>query len=126
MTAATAISLSGLTAATLTLDAAASNLANANDTSALGSAGYAPVAVATAAAPGGGVVARTVRPRPASLLVYDPASPLAGSQGLIDTPAINPISEITNQLQSRQAFAFSLEALRVAEENQKSLLDVTA
>jgi flagellar basal-body rod protein FlgC len=114
-----------MTAATLKLNASASNLANANDTSALGADGYSPLDVETSAAPGGGVGARAVAVKPASLIAYDPASPLATAQGLIDTPDIDPITEITNQLQARQAFAFSLEALRVAEEEQKSLLDVT-
>lgn len=127
MTSAVAIAASGLTAATLRLSASASNLANAGDASAVGAApAYAPVQVADTAAPGGGVVARAVSLSPASLIAYDPTSPLANSQGLIDAPAIDPIAEITNQLQARQAFAFSLTALRVAEQDQKSLLDMTA
>ena len=125
MTPAAAIALSGLTATTLKLNASASSLANADDTSAVGSRGYVPVQVEDSAAPGGGVVAQAIAVKPASLIAYDPASPLATAQGLIDTPDIAPITEITNQLQARQAFAFSLEALRVAEEDQKALLDVT-
>ena len=126
MSPAAAIALSGLTAATLKLNASASNLANADDASAVGSHGYAPTQVQNAPAAGGGVIAQAIAVRPASLVVYDPTSPLASVQGLIDTPDIDPISEVTNQLSARNAFAFSLEALRVAEEDQKSLLDVTA
>jgi flagellar basal body rod protein FlgC len=127
VTSATAISLSGLTAATLQLSASASNLANAGDASAVGAApAYSPVQVDNTAAPGGGVIAQAVSLSPASLIAYDPTSPLASGQGLIDAPAVDPITEITNQLQARQAFAISLSALRVAEQDQKSLLDMTA
>ena len=72
------------------------------------------------------MVARAAAVKPASLIAYDPALPLATAQALIDTPDIAPITEITNQLAARQSFEFSLEALRVAEEDQKSLLDMTA
>ena len=127
VTPAAAIAQSGLTAATLKLGASAATLANADDASAVGAApAYTPTQVDTTAAPGGGVIAQAVALRPASLIAYDPTSPLASAQGLIETPDISPIAEITNRLQARRSFAFSLAALRVAEQNQKSLLDMTA
>jgi flagellar basal-body rod protein FlgC len=125
MTPAVAIAGSGLAAATLGLNVSADNLANANDVSAPGSTrAYAPGAVTQAPAPGGGVAAQAVTAKTAQLLVYDPASPVAGANGLVETPEIDPISEITNQITAGRAFAFSLEALKAASDEQKQLLDV--
>ena len=70
------------------------------------------------------MAATTVTLRPTSLIAYDPTSPLSNPQGLIQAPEIDPIAEVTNQLQASRAFAYSLEALRTAEEEQKTLLDV--
>ncbi len=125
VTPADAIGLSGLAAASLRLTVSASNLANANDAAAPGApSAYAPRAVRQSAAPGGGVSAQAVAVKTAQLLVYDPASPIAGANGLVQTPEIDPVAEISNQIAAGRAFAFSLEALRVADEEQKALLDI--
>jgi flagellar basal-body rod protein FlgC len=125
VTPAAAIAGSGLAAATLGLTVSAANLANANDTSAPGSKrAYAPRAVRQTPAPNGGVAAQAVTVKTAQLLVYDPASPVAGANGLVQTPEIDPISEVTNQITAGRAFAFSLEALKAATDEQKQLLDL--
>jgi flagellar basal-body rod protein FlgC len=122
---AAAIAQSGLAAATLGLTVSAANLANANDTSAPGSkTAYAPRAVRQTPTPVGGVSAQAVTVKTAQLLVYDPASPVAGVGGMVQTPEIDPVSEITNQIAAGRAFAFSLEALKAADDEQKQLLDL--
>jgi flagellar basal-body rod protein FlgC len=122
-----AIAQSGLTTATFRLNVAASNLANIDDVSAVGASGaYNPSQVVTSAAPGGGVSAQAVTAKPAQLLAYDPASPLANNQGLVDMPDIDPITEVTNQLAAGLAFAYSLAALKTANEEQQQTLDMTA
>lgn len=127
MTPVAAIAASGLAAATLKLTVSASNLANAGDAAPVGSSsGYQPLTTEQSPAPGGGVIARAVAARPSSLVVYDPTSPLADAHGLILAPEIDPIIEIANQLAAGRAFAFSLEALKVADENEKTLLDLKA
>ncbi|HEY3797548.1 MAG TPA: flagellar basal body rod C-terminal domain-containing protein [Caulobacteraceae bacterium] len=126
MTPAAAIAASGLAAATLRVSVSAANLANADDTAAVGSEGYQAQGVAQSAVAGGGVVARAVTLKPGSVLTYDPTSPVAGVSGMVETPEIDPIAEVTNQLQASRAFAFSLEALQSAEQEQQSLLDVTS
>lgn len=124
---AAAIAGSGLAAATLGLTVSAANLVNAGDKAAPGSPGaYAPRGVRLSPAPGGGVSAQVVTLKTAQLLVYDPASPVAGAGGLVQTPEIDPVSEITNQIAAGRAFAFSLEALKAADEEQKQLLDLKA
>lgn len=120
------IAQSGLAAATVTLDASASNVANADDTSAVGSAnGYQPLQVQQSAVPGGGVVAQAVTAKPASLIAYDPGSPVANPQGFVDAPEIDPISEVSNQLAASHAFAFSLKVLQAANKDEESLFDIT-
>ena len=125
MTPVAAIAGSGLAAATLGLNVSAANLANANDKSAPGSkSAYAPRAVKQTPAPGGGVSAQAITLKMAQMLVYDPASPVAGANGMVQTPEIDPISEVTNQLAAGRAFAFSLEALKAADDEQKQLVDL--
>jgi flagellar basal-body rod protein FlgC len=124
MSPASAIALSGLAAAGLRLTVTAGNLANAEDASAVGAAGFQPAQVVTSAAPGGGVAARAVSLKPGSLLTYDPTSPLAGVTGMIDTPDIDPVSEISNQLSAQHAFAASLSAFQTATAEEKTLLDM--
>jgi flagellar basal-body rod protein FlgC len=126
VTPAAAIAGSGLAAATLGLTVSAANLANANDTSAPGSkSAYSPRTATQSATPGGGVSAQAVTVKTAQLLVYDPASPVAGANGMVQTPEIDPVSEVTNQIAAGRAFAFSLEALKAANDEQKQLLDLT-
>ncbi|MFI4933466.1 MAG: flagellar basal body rod protein FlgC [Caulobacterales bacterium] len=124
MSPAAAIALSGMTAATVQLTTSASNLANANDASAVGTPGYQPLETMNSPAPGGGVTAKAVTIKQPAVLSYDPTSPLANAEGLISTPEIDPIGEIGNQIVAGRAFAFSLKALEIADENDKVLLDL--
>lgn len=127
MTSAVSIAQSGLAAATLSLAVSASNVANIGDTSPVGSTGgYAPGQTVASPAAGGGVTAQAVTVKPSRLIAYDPSSPIATAQGLVQTPDIDPISEVTNQLQASTAFAYSLQALKVAQREQQSLLDITS
>jgi flagellar basal-body rod protein FlgC len=123
---ASAISQSGLSAATLRLNVSASNLANLDDTSPVGSTtGYQPSAVMQSPLPDGGVSAQAVTLSSAQLLAYDPTAAIANEQGLVQKPDIDPITEVTNQLAASRAFAFNLDALKAAEEDQQSLLDIS-
>lgn len=127
MTPATAIALSGLTAATVRLNVSASNLANADDTAPVGStSGYQAKKAVSSSVAGGGVVAKAVTAKPATLVIYAPTSPAANAQGLAQAPEIDPISEISNQIAAGHAFAFQLKVLKTANDEEKSLLDVTS
>ena len=119
------IALSGMTAATLKLSASASNLANIDDVAAVGAVGYQPLGVQDQAMAGGGVRATVATLKPASYLAYDPTSPLANGQGLVSRPRIDPVAEIADQIEAGHAYAFQLQALRIADEEQKALLDMT-
>jgi flagellar basal-body rod protein FlgC len=120
-----AIAQSGLAAATLKLNASASNIANADDTSALGTSGYQPLGVTDSALPNGGVQAQAVTLKPGSMVIYDPTSPAANAVGLANAPEIDPINEMSNMLVAGKAFAFSVKVLQVADDEDKTLLDMT-
>jgi len=120
------IAASGMTAATLRLSVSASKLANIEDVAPVGAADYQPQGVQTTALPGGGVSATVVTLKPSSFNAYDPTSPMANGQGLVSMPEIDPVSEVANQLQAGQAYAFQLKTFQVANDEQKSLLDMSA
>ena len=125
MSPASAIAASGLVAAALKLGASAANLANVSDTAKVGGKpAFSPLGVGTAPLPGGGVTASVVTLSPGQTLAFDPTSALADAQGLVQAPEIDPAAEVSNQLLARQAFAFSLAALKVADETQKTLLNI--
>jgi flagellar basal-body rod protein FlgC len=127
MDSAAAIAVGGMAAASVRLSASASNVANARAVSAVGGpAGYQRVGVANTTGPSGGVIARAATLKPASTLAYDPISPIADVQGLVLAPEIDPISEVSNQLQAGQAYAASAKVLAADEETQRSLLDITS
>ena len=118
------IALSGIAAATLKLNASASNIANANDTSALGAKSYLPIKVDNSAAPGGGVLAQAVTLKPGTTVIYDPTSAAANALGFAQAPEIDPIAETSNMLAAGQAFAFSVKVLKAANQDEKTLLDM--
>jgi len=127
MTPAPITAVSGLAAATLRLNVSAQNVANADDVSEIGGPpAYSPLAVQQSALPSGGVTATAVTLAPGQTLAYDPASPFTDGSGLVQAPEIDPVSEITNQLAAGQAFAYSLAALKAADEEQQALLDMTS
>src|SRR5262250_2543063 len=114
---AAAIAISGLTAAALKVDAAASNLVNAQDTP---RASAPPISIVESPSPTGGVIATAIALRTAPLVAYDPASAGANAAGLVLTAEIDPIAEIAGVIAGAQAFAFSLQALKVVIENDKA------
>ena len=124
MTPVAAIAQSGIAAATLKLNASASNLVNANDTSALGAKGYQPIQVNNSAVPTGGVLAQAVTLKPGTMVIYDPTASAANAMGYAQAPEIDPISEISNSLAAGRAFAFSVKVLKTADDEEKTLLDL--
>ncbi|MGH6957631.1 MAG: flagellar basal body rod protein FlgC [Caulobacteraceae bacterium] len=125
MTSSVSIAQSGLVAAMVKLNASASNVANADDTAAVGQAGaFQPTQVTNSPVPGGGVKARATTVRPSQILAFDPTSPLANAQGLVETPEIDPIAEVSNQLAASHAFAFSLKVLQAANNDEETLLNL--
>jgi|KBSMisStandDraft_5_1062788.scaffolds.fasta_scaffold52048_3 flagellar basal-body rod protein FlgC len=130
----TGIAASGIRAASLWLEAAASNIANMNDTgpvsdpsqvlAAGGGQVYQPVSVAQQSQPGGGVTASLQPVQPASTLAYDPGSPFANVQGQVAMPNVDLATKLVNMTQAVHSFRANLAVFKAASHMSKTLLDI--
>src|SRR5262245_15999595 len=116
------IAASGLQAASLRLQAAASNVVNGNDTApATGGHAYQPVSVAQSPVPGGGVSASPQPVTPSSLLAYNPTSPYANVQGMVAQPNVDLQTELVNMKEASNDFRAGLLAYKASSEMFKAL-----
>jgi flagellar basal-body rod protein FlgC len=117
--------LSGLTAASRRVDAAASNIANVNTAGSFdpgGQAPYKPVDALQTSQSGGGVRAEFVDRDPASFAAYNPSSPLASGEGLVAVPNVDLATEIVNMKEAEIAYKANLKALQTAADLTDELL----
>lgn len=114
------IAVSGMQAASLRLEAAASNIVN------MDSAGYQPVSVAQSPAADGSVSTSLQPVTPAGLLAYDPASPYANVQGMVAKPNVDLATEIVNLKVAGYSFRASIQAYKAASQMFNTLLKATA
>lgn len=140
------IALSGASAATKRIDAAASNLANQRTTGLLPDAGntsanatggadsrapYTPLAVSqsdlrTGNGQGAGTQA-TLKPLSQPIVAeYDPSSPDANAEGMVGAPNVDTGQEIGQQILGSRAYSASLSMARTSSDMMKDLLDMTA
>jgi len=120
--------LGGMRAASLRLEAAASNLANAGGTGAPPDAAgrsnaYAPVTVRTTATADGGVRAEVAPRAPAYEVRFDPDDADAGADGTVAAPAVDAAVELTDVLRARQGYAASAKVVAVANDMMRTTLD---
>jgi len=130
----TGIAASGLRAASLWLEAAASNIANMQDTGPVADPGqvlaagagqvYQPVSLAQSPQPGGGVTASLQPVQPASTLMYDPSSPFANVQGQVAMPNVDLATQLVDMTQAVHSFRANLAVFRAASHMSKTLLDI--
>jgi flagellar basal-body rod protein FlgC len=132
MSAISSIALSGLNAATLRVQAAASNLANARSNGAvrgeaiLGNEGpepYAPVEVHQQAITTGGVAAQLAPSSREPLLTYDPSAPYANAEGFVASPDIDPADEVVALAMATYSFSANLAVIRTESEMMDALLN---
>jgi flagellar basal-body rod protein FlgC len=126
-----AIAVSGLTAASRRLDAAASNIANSQDTSPLvpqpgDPQPYQPVDVVQTAAPGGGTLAAYKPAAPASHAIFDPGSPFADTSGLVAAPAVDTAQQLVDTTVARVSYEANLKVIVSARQQQVYLLNIFA
>ena len=132
-----AIAASGMAAASASLTAAASNIANMETAGPVpattpmeplpaSSGVYQPVSATTQALPGGGVTAAISNTLPSYSLAYDPSAPFANLQGMVAAPNVDLAAQAVNQLSSALAFRANLAVFQVASKNFKALLDILA
>ncbi|MGH7001165.1 MAG: flagellar basal body rod protein FlgC [Stellaceae bacterium] len=121
--------LSGLTAANQRLAAAASNIANAQDTGPLApqpgqTPPYQPSDTVQSTRPGGGTVA-TYRPvTPASQAIYDPNSPFADGNGLVAAPNVDTAQQLVQAIIAKEAYAANAKVVEAAQSQQRATLDL--
>ena len=118
---------SGMAAESERLSAVASNLANANSASSSSGQPYRAREVVFRAVPAdGGVgpasvgmagvqVAGVVENNESLHQVYDPSNPLAGEDGYVQMPNVNPVDEMVNMISAQQDYQANLEAFNVAK-----------
>jgi flagellar basal-body rod protein FlgC len=129
-----AIALSGLNAATLRLEAAASNIANARSNGpppgAANAAGHAPVytplEVNQTPNANGGVIASIAPATRSAVTAYDPDAPYADAKGMVAAPDTDIAEEVIQLITSRYAFAASLQTAKADAEMLAAALAITA
>ncbi len=119
------IALSGLIASSKKLDVAANNIANADTKGAIdpadGPAAFVPNDTIDQAAPGGGVFSQ-VQPRINPFVPsFDPDSPFANTQGLVNAPNVNLAEELITSKQAEQAYKANATVMMITKRMQDEL-----
>ena len=131
---ATTIAVSGLNAAALRLDIAASNIANALSDGPLPDAAnvgafppaYTPLRVTQTAVVGGGTRAIAIAVSPATVPAYDPGAPFTDSNGMVASPNVDLATEVVQLLIARYSFAASAQVIRADAQMSAVLLNILA
>ena len=136
------IATSGLNAASLRLNVAASNIANISTTGPLPATGgsgtsananfpavYQPLQVnqadQTSGSTPGGVTATVSTVSPGFVPQYDPNAPFANQDGLVAAPNIDLASQFVELLVAKYTFAANAKVIQSYSDTTKSLLDIT-
>lgn len=134
------IAVSGMQAATMRLEASASNIANMNSAGALpgtvqsgpGAAGQAYVPVRVVQSPlvldggiGGGTVASIRAVRQAYVESHEPASAYANSDGMVAMPNVDPAQEMLEQAGAALSFKLNAKVFEASSDMIRTLLDMT-
>jgi flagellar basal-body rod protein FlgC len=137
------IATSGLSAASLRLDVAASNIANVLTTGPLpattgsgatGSssnnlpAAYVPLQVnqveQSSGSTPGGTAATVTTVSPSFVAQFDPSAPFADQNGLVAAPNVDLASQFIQLLVARYDFAANAKVIQTYADTTKSLLDI--
>lgn len=123
--------LSGLTAATTRVGATSNNIANQRTVGKPGATEgseqvyQAQDVVQSSVEPSGGTRATVVNRQPeGGLLAYDPTSPLANGDGLVEAPNVDLGREFTDLIQSKNAYSANLKVLQTQEDLEREVTDI--
>ncbi|MGE0755007.1 MAG: flagellar basal body rod protein FlgC [Alphaproteobacteria bacterium] len=121
--------LSGLRAASTRISVSANNLANQQSTSTrvggqVLQEPFRPQRVEQVSQSTGGVLARVRDASPATIKVYDPTSPAANSEGLVELPNVDTATELVNQRIATYDYKANLTSIKAQDDLQQSLLDI--
>jgi flagellar basal-body rod protein FlgC len=121
------IGLSGLAAASLRLEVAANNIANAQSVGALpgnpGPAPYTPMQVVQSDS-GSGTAANTVPVDPAHIPTPDPQSPDANAQGQVAMPNVDLTQQVVELAMAQQSYQANLKTVQISTSTTGRLLGI--
>jgi flagellar basal-body rod protein FlgC len=121
------IGLSGLAAASLRLEVAANNIANAQSVGALpgnpGPAPYTPMQVVQSDS-GSGTAANTVPVDPAYIPTPDPQSPDANAQGQVAMPNVDLTQQVVELAMAQQSYQANLKTVQISTSTTGRLLGI--
>jgi flagellar basal-body rod protein FlgC len=131
---ASAIAISGLNAADLRLQVAASNIANSLLDGPLPGAAnpenvppaYSALRVNQSDIVGGGTRATAIAVSPAAVQSYDPTASFAGANGIVASPNVDLANEFVQLMIARYTFAANAQVIRADTQMSALLLNVTA
>jgi flagellar basal-body rod protein FlgC len=131
MSIASTTAVSGLNAATLRLDVAASNIANSLSGGPLTGtpnpdnfpAAYTPLRVDQT---DGGTRATVGPISPATVSTFNPTAPFANSDGMVASPNVDLANEMIQLLIARYSFAANAQVIRADAQMSATLLNITA
>jgi flagellar basal-body rod protein FlgC len=129
------IAVSGLSAASLRVSVAASNIANARTTGPLPASGgsgtpaYVPLRVdqvtQSSGSMPGGTVATVSTVSPSFIAQFDPGAPFANQDGLVAAPNVDLVNEFVELEIAKYSFIANAKVIQAYAEMTDSLLDIT-
>jgi flagellar basal-body rod protein FlgC len=133
MSVASTIAVSGLSVASLRLQVAAGNIANASS-GPLPTApnpenfppAYAPLRVNQVQSLGGGTSATVTIVSPPTVTTFDPGAPYADDRGMVASPNVDLAEELVQVLIARFSYAANAKVIRADAQMSAALFDITA
>ena len=133
MSIASTIAVSGLSVASLRLQVAASNIANASSDGPLPGTpnpenfppAYSVLRVNQVDNFGGGTSATVTNVPPPTSATYDPTAPYADGRGMVASPNVDLANELVQVLLARFSYAANAQVIRVDAQMGSALFNVT-
>lgn len=133
MSIASTIAVSGLNVASLRLQVAASNIANARSSGPLPgtpnpekfASAYSPLRVNQVDSFGGGTSATVTDVSPATVAVFDPSTPYADRHGMVASPNVGLADELVQVLIARFSYTANAQVIRADAQMSGALFDIT-
>ena len=131
---ASAIAVSGLSVASLRLQVAACNIANAKSDGPLPStpnpenfsAAYSALRVNQVDHLGGGTSATVTNASPSKVATYDPGAPCADGRGMVASPNVDLANELVQVLIARFSYTANAQVIRADAQMSGALFNITA
>ncbi len=126
------IAASALSAESLRITLSAQNLANSDSVATPEGGVYqrqepvfetAPIA-GSASGPLGVRVAAVLKDSSPPRMEYDPGSPLANAQGMVATPAVDPIYELVDLMEATRVYQANLSAVQSAKSDMLAAVNL--